>query len=268
MADPVENDLDDAGTDLEPVEGSEPQTDPAAATEAKARTMGWDPAKGALTAEEFVKRGEEIGGFVKKHNAKLERELGEARKEVAELKTTMAEAKEFFSKTEKRAYEQAKRELEARLDAAVEAGDTAAARAITVEAGELAAEMVPAPKGKPSDPITSARDAWISDNPWFDSDPDLRAFALGIGEQIKDSIEPLKQFAEIERRVKAAFPAKFTNARREAPATVEGAPQGRRTATKGWADLPPEAKATADRFIKQGFVKDRAAYVAKYDFGA
>ena len=31
-----------------------------------------------------------------------------------------------------------------------------------------------------------------------------------------------------------------------------------------WPHLPPEARAMAERFIKQGIVKDRAAYVAKF----
>lgn len=268
MADEAENVLDDTGASLEPVEGNEAQTDPVAATEAKARTMGWDPSKGPLSAEEFVKRGAEIGGFVKKHNAKLDRELGEARKEIAELKTTLNEAKEFFSKAEKRAYDAAKRDLESRLDAAVEAGDTAGARAITAEAAELNAEMTAPKASNPGAQLESARSAWIAENPWFNTDPDLRAFALGVGEDIKNSIEPMAQFAEITRRVKAAFPAKFGNPRREGPASVEGAQNGRRTTAKGWADLPPEAKAMADRFIKSGFVPNREAYVKNYDFGA
>lgn len=258
-------------TDAPIIEGADDQQQQSEATpeavEAEARKMGWDPAKGPLTADEYIKRGNEIGGFVKKHNEKLQRDLDKANAKLTEMGQTLEEAKTFFSKTEKRAYEAAKRDIEARLDAAVDAGDQKEVRELTREAAELEADTR-APKADPNAQLASARDAWISDNPWFENDPDLRAFAIGVGEDIKATIEPLKQFAEITRRVKARFPEAFGNPRRAAPAAVEGASNRGRTATKGWADLPPEAKAQADRFIKDGYVKDRAAYAAAYDFGA
>lgn len=251
---------------------SEAQSEP---VETEARRLGWrpqeefkGPADKWIDAEQFVQKGREILPIVQANNKALEKTVRDQAAKIAEMSQTLTEAKEFFGKAEKRAYEAAVRDIESRLDAAVDAGDTAAARAITKEATDLAEEMKAAPKAAdPNAGIASARDAWIAENPWFENDPDLRAFAIGVGEDIKNSIEPLKQFAEIARRVKAAFPSKFENPRRTAAATVEGAPAGRRTASKGWADLPPEAKAMADRFIKSGFVKDRDAYVKSYQWG-
>lgn len=234
-------------------------TDQAAATETKARAMGWDPDKGPLSAADFVKRGDEIAGFVKKHNGKLEREL-------ADMKKTLAEAKDYFSKSEERAFKRAVAELEARQDAAVAEGDTAEVRKITKEITELTAEIATAPKSQATTD-TGAYDGFVTANPWFKVDEDLTAYAMGLS--FPAGTPDTEQFRIIGEKVRRAFPAKFTteNPRRQAAPAVEGAQNGRRVSGKTFADLPKDAQAMCDRFVKSGFIKDRAAYVASYDFG-
>lgn len=250
----------------EAVETAETETDDIAQSppvEDEARRLGWRPKdefKGDeskwIDAETFVAKGREILPIVQANNKALE-------KKVAEMEKTMAEAREFFSKSEKRAYEAALKDIEARMDAAVDAGDVATARAITKEATELAAEMKAAPK--PDAPKANpVFDSWMEENPWFNVDDDLTAYARGLS--FPAGTPDDEQLKLIAAKVKKAFPHKFENARRAQPAAVEGAANGSRKAAKGWADLPPEARAQADRFIKSGFVKDRDAYVKDYQW--
>lgn len=230
--------------------------------EAQAREMGWRPLgefKGDesnfIDAAEFVRRGKEFVPFLRANNAKLERE-------VQDLKKTLKKFGEMHTKVEQRAYERAMQDLEARQAEAVEANDVQAVRQISKEMADLAQEVRTSAKSEPTDDA-DAFEEWKAENPWFEKDKALRGLAIAIAEEIKDDFpDPVKQRAEIAKRVKAEMPEKFTNPRRVQAPAVEGVGQGPKTTGKSFADLPPEAKAFCDELVaakittRDKYVKD------------
>jgi len=242
-----------------PVEQAAPE--PVEAVEDKARRLGWRPKeefKGDeerwIDADTFVKRGEEILPIVQANNKALE-------KEVANLKKTLKEFSAHHTKVEQRAYQAALRDLEARQAAAVEANDLGEVREITRELAELGKEVAPGPTEDPA--LTD----WKDDNPWFGKDPIMRAAAVAIvDELIADGVTSLnKQLAAVDKRIREEFPHKFTNPRRSQAAAVEGSSTPRRPAGKTFADLPPEAKAMALKWEKQGLLT-REQFTKEYQW--
>lgn len=230
------------------------------AAEDRALTMGWvpkeqfkgDPDKW-VDAATFIKRGEEFLPFLKAANKRLEREL-------ETVKKSMREFAEFHTKTEARAYERALKDLEARQEAAAAAGDTQAVKEITKEIVGLAKE-VSAPKTNANKDVV---EEWKAENAWYDKDPVMRGAAFEIANELVEQgiTDPAKQLAEVTRRIKAEFPHKFENPKRREPGAVEGnTPVARRG--KSRSDLPPEARSTMDRWVKQGLITE-AQYIKDY----
>lgn len=268
----------EAVSEVEEQVDENPQSESADDTEARARVMGWrpkdeysgDPAKWT-SAEEFVRRGEEILPIVKANNRTLEKALKESKAEVADLKATMAKFQGFLTKAEQRAYERARRDLEAELVQAVEFNDVEGVLKINKKIvdlnDEMRAEAEPVEPDAPrlDEDTQEALDAFTERNPWFKKDRVMTVAAIEFGEQLaaKGIVGP-DQIAEVERRMRREFPEKFENQRRKAPATVEGAGAISRTKTKGYSDLSPEAKAECDAFIRTipGFTKEK--YIKGY----
>src|SRR3990167_3523430 len=97
--------------------------------EEKALELGWrpkeeykgDPEK-FVSAEEFVKRGENIMPILKANNAKLLESNKKMSGDITELKQTLSEMGEMLSSSEKRAYDKAIADIEAQQRQAVEDG--------------------------------------------------------------------------------------------------------------------------------------------------
>lgn len=239
-----------------------------------AREMGWRPKeefKGDegkwVDAETFVKRGEEILPIVKA-NAKRDREaLEKAQAEIADMKKSFAEFKQYHSQTERRAMEKARKELERELAEAVEAKDFASVRSITQDIADLSKDVRTDDNGDPykAPDQVKALNAWKSENPWFESDEAMTAAAIAIANRLESSgVRGDEQRAEVAKRIRAEFPHKFENERRKQPAAVEGAtPQ--RKAGKSRSDLPPEARAQMDRWVKQGLLTE-AQFLKDYQW--
>lgn len=247
-----------------------PEAEAAPDAEAKAIRLGWRPKdefKGDpdkwVDAAEFVRRGEEEPALAKANYAKLEKALERATTKIASLETTHQKLVEHLSTSEKRAYDRAKREIEARLDQAAEAGDVEGVRAATREITDLTKEAAAEPKkdaqAAPEDPPELAE--WKEDNPWFTKDAVMRGAAIAIvDELIADGVTDLKkQIKEVDKRIRAEFPHKFENPRRREPAAVEGANNAPKKTGKTYADLPADAKAMCDDFCKniKGFTREK-----------
>lgn len=227
--------------------------------ETRARDMGWKPLdqfkgdeKDFIDASEFVRRGEEILPIMKASNARLE-------KEVQRLSKTLEKFADHHSKTEARAYARALSELEARQAEAVEANDHQAVKEITKEIVDLNKE-VSKPKADEADDGEEAFDNWKSENPWFEKDAGLRSAAIGIAEEIKNDFkDPIKQRAEVSKRIKAAFPEKFSNPNRTRAAAVEGVGAGPKTTGKSFSDLPADAQKMCAEFERdiKGFKREQ-----------
>jgi hypothetical protein len=232
----------------------------------EAKRQGWVPQEEYngpedkwVDADTFVKKGKEINALLRKDNDFLKRE-------VAEMKTTMMEFKKFHADTEKRAYERAMSDLREQKKEAISTGDGDKVLQIDDAIDELKAQKPVPSKATPQiDPVFVQ---WNEDNPWFGKDTELTEEANLIGEVIKRKQPSLIGEAfleEVTKRVKKAYPEKFTNSNRNRPSPVEGttAPKATNKSGKSFNDLPPEAREACQKFEKNGLLT-RAQYLKEY----
>lgn len=237
-------------------------------SEERARLHGWvpkdefrgDPERWT-DAETFLKRGEEITPILKENNRRLEQRMHEMQSSVQELR-------EFYKKSEERAYQQALKDLQEREERAFEDGDKEAFRAAQAERAKLAKE---APKAEPQQPqIDPAITEWKAKNEWFDRDPVAAQAAIALDAKLASdnphwSVSQV--LSEVSRQMQRRFPEHFENQRRSSPPSVEGAsrPQAKKRG-KTYGDLPPEAKQQCDKFVRTipGFTKEE--YVKNFSW--
>lgn len=243
--------------------------------EERARRQGWrpkeeyagDPSRW-VDAKTFVEKGEAVLPVLRERFHKMEeratatdRELRETRKQLEDTTRVIVELRDMSRVAEERAYARAARDLESREREAVREASEEKFDLLRREREALeqsrpkpppvaaAAPTPPSPPAPTSNPIV---DSWISENPWFQSDPVLNSLAIDEDRQVKASHPDWsvqEQLAEVKRRVVDRFPEKFGNTRRKAPPPVStsSAPAPRPTG-KTVKDLPPEAKAALARF--------------------
>jgi hypothetical protein len=248
-------------------------------TERRARDMGWVPQEewhgspdAWRPADEFVKRGEEVLPIVRSN---LEKERSERRRLEKELEAARRESSESISRIEKtlrigfeRQRENLWREFEEKKRAAVADGNMQAYDSLNEQQHRALAEFQPEQQGEedaaqqrqqPQVQSPPEVKSWVDQNQWFNRDKSLTAFAteehgrllrempgLSIEENLKRTLEATK----------AKFPEKFGMSRPTASAHAPGVEGGGRQAqpgagrVKSWNDLPQDAKASADRFIR------------------
>lgn len=245
---------------------------------AKAAEQGWapkdqwrgDPDKW-VDAETFLERGEKNNAILRERNDRLLREVSDLKRE---LRDSVRQFGEASRKAEERAYQKAIREIQQQQLAAVENGDTAMWQRLESERTSLnkefeEAKKPPEPSGPAADPMF---ESWKEDNRWYESDIEATAYAEQIASVIarrhglNQGKEPTRAFYdEIASEVKKKYPDRFRNVKRDAPSTVQGETQagGKVKRGKSYADLPPEAKAACDKFVKQKLVS-REDYVKDY----
>ena len=266
----VPESLDGSATQEAQTEGTEVEVSEVdEETLAEAKRQGWVPQSDyngpedrQVDADTFVKKGKEINALLRKDNEFLKRE-------VSEMKTTMMEFKKFHADTEKRAYDRAMLDLRDQKKEAINTGDGDKVLQIDDAIDELKqARAIEKVEVRPSNQPDPTFVQWNEDNPWFGKDTELTEEANLIGEVIKRKQPTLIGEAfldEVTKRVKKAYPEKFTNTNRARPSPVEGttAPKSNQKGGKGYNDLPPEAKQACQKFEKQGLIT-REAYLKEY----
>ena len=266
----VPESLDGSATQEAQTEGTEVEVSEVdEETLAEAKRQGWVPQSDYngpedrwVDADTFVKKGKEINALLRKDNEFLKRE-------VSEMKTTMMEFKKFHADTEKRAYDRAMLDLRDQKKEAINTGDGDKVLQIDDAIDELKqARAIEKVDVRPSNQPDPTFVQWNEDNPWFGKDTELTEEANLIGEVIKRKQPTLIGEAfldEVTKRVKKAYPEKFTNTNRGRPSPVEGttAPKSNQKGGKGYNDLPPEAKQACQKFEKQGLIT-REAYLKEY----
>ena len=238
----------------------------------RAQRMGWVPKEKFrgdpdrwVDAKTFVEKGENELPILRERLRKQD----EALREVNELKRDF---KQHITRVEQRAYDKARRELEAEREAAKDVGDFEKYDKATKQLTELDKEK---PEDKPEDTapvVDPLKDPvfsdWAARNSWFQTDPERATYANTYGEYLNRTKPHLNGRAfldEITKAVSKEFPDRFENPRRTATPKVEGggvAPKGR-SSGKTFDDLPAEAKAACVRYEKQGVMK-RDEYVKDY----
>ena len=109
-------------------------------------------------------------------------------------------------------------------------------------------------------------------NPWFGKDVRLTRMTNGLGEALRLEKPFLKgqEFLDaLDAELRENFPDKFGKKKNSPSGQVEsgaGRGPGRSgTDKKSYDNLPPEAKAACDRYVKQKLMT-REQYVADYDW--
>lgn len=239
---------------------------------AEAKAHGWVPKEEFrgdpnrwTDAETFIKRADEVMPLLKKQNETLKREL-------SDIKRSARRMEDHFTKAEERI----RAELVTKMEKAVEIGDVAGFRKLQGEADALGSKG----PDKQQEAIRAFAD-FRDENEWYDlgglasateTERKQRAYFDRMVETNMDKAKdmaPADFIAHIGGLVEAKYPSSAQRApRAKPPSDVAGVtPRAARSAGKTYADLPPEAQRACDKWVKQGLIKDRAAYVASYDFG-
>ena len=269
-----------------------PQEAPEASQfESEARAQGWVAAeefRGSesdwVDAETFVRRGKEIMPILRKNNEKLLKELGEAKKMAEEARESAKEFREY----QKQQFEKKAKDLEGQLEQlkqakrdAITQGDGDRAIAIDDAMDDLkeqrieAKEELKAAEAKAAevpqvtaDPILNS---WMDKNDWFGKDARMTGIANGLGVSLRQENPNLNGQAfldKLDAELQEVFPEKF--GKKRTPNPMEGSPNGTArpsvsSGKKTYANLPAEARAACDKFVKQGLMT-KEAYVAEYDW--
>lgn len=230
--------------------------------EALASEMGWapqdewrgDPDKW-VDAKAFIKAGPEI------YKSTLSRQDNE----MSEMRKTFEEFKEFTTKSEERAYKRALKDLQQKQREAVAEGDTDTFDQVSKEIDELK-EPEPKTEQKPNADNDPDFIQFQAENPWYGPDGDYKMTleAEEIAKVVARSYQGKAFYDKIAEVIRKEFPDRFGNQKRREPARVEGG-QDLKTAKGGktYADLPPDAKAACDRFVKEGLIEQKD-YVKEY----
>lgn len=272
---------------------AESQNSPAGGSdvEARARNMGWRPLeefKGDQAtwkdAGEFVRTAEAnlpvmneryraLEGRYFKDTTDLRQELEGVNKRLGETQQVLTEFRDFNSRTEQRAYERAKRELESKRDVAVAHADTESFKETQRELDELEKSVRAAPAATQTEARPAQQDPpkpatppppdpailqWITDNPWYNTDLDLRneahVFDAGIM-STQPGLSTAARLALVREKVHRSYPERFENQRRNGAVAAVAEPDSaasprRNPRQKTFADLPPDAQGACDRIIR------------------
>lgn len=251
----------------------EGQSDPEP-SEDRARALGWKPKdeyKGDRPWrdwQDFLNEDLSNAPQLKATVKLLKRRLDQADKRQKRLESTIKEATEYFSKAEQRAYDRAVSDLRAKQRAAVAVADEDAFDAAEEELKALNKDMKPkAPQIDPG--VQKVFRKWERDNDWYGNDEAMTAYAdrmaNKMGSYADNDMDPEEYLEELSARVKKEFAHKFELPKKRS--AVEGVAETRPTkGQKTYDNLPPEAKAQCDRFIAQGILKDKAAYLKSYSW--
>jgi hypothetical protein len=248
--------------------------------EVEARQFGWvaqDEFKGDpedwRPAEEFLKRGREINGYLRKDLEKLQTTLKNKDAEIAEIRTTIEEFRKYHNETEARAYQRAIEDLKKEKVAAIESGDGVRAVEIDEELDtikEAQRQAKTEKKAAPAPAVDSGWNQWVAKNSWYGKDEVLTALANGMAERLRNEnpeLVGIDFLDSVTDKVRTAMPEKFENPNRSHSA-VSGSGSTRTSAPsnkKSYKDLPSEAKAACDKFVKQGLMTQEQ-YVAEYEW--
>ena len=217
--------------------------------EAEATEQGWNPnydGENKTDAKTFVEKGEKIAGIANKRVKTLEYH-----------KKTLEQQRQA---AEKRIHT-----LEAEVAQAITDGDGQAYTRASNEIDNLKAASTPV---NDQDQWARMSQQWVGENQWYNTNRKLGRFADGIAEEvIADGYQGAAYFSELTKRVQEEFPEEFKNPNKSKPNSVEASGELSSTTSKdkGYKNLPADAKAACDQFVKEGFMT-REAYVENYEF--
>ena len=257
----------------------------------EAESQGWVPKEKFrgneadwVDADTFVKRGREILPILRKNNENLIKDLNSTKEQLKEFR----EAAEEFKKFQREAYERKAQEYERRIQEikesraqAISDGDGQKVNALDdaldaakdelKEAKQAVKDAEKAPIETPaSSEIDPGLQQWLDRNTWFGQDKRMTGIVNGIGESLRLEFPLLKgqEFLDkLDEVLAEEFPNKF--GKQTPTSRVESgsgrASRGSSSNAQTYDNLPAEAKAACDRFVKQKLMT-REQYVADFDW--
>jgi hypothetical protein len=258
----------------------------------EAESQGWVPKERFrgnesdwVDADTFVKRGREILPILRKNNENLIKDLNSTKEQLKEFR----EAAEEFKKFQKEAYERKAQDYEKRIleikesrAQAISDGDGQKVNALDdaldaakdelKEAKQAVKDADKAPIETPaSTEIDPGLQVWLDRNTWFGQDKRMTGIVNGIGESLRLEFPLLKGQAFLEKLdevLAEEFPGKFGEKKSPSSRVESGsgrASRGSSSNAQTYDNLPSEAKAACDRFVKQKLMT-REQYVADFDW--
>lgn len=213
--------------------------------EEEATKLGWRPeaeyeGEGWVDAKEFLGR-KPLFDAIQKANKKA--------KKVQEKMDLMVEE---FNKQQQAGYDRAMADIAKAKEEAVELGDIQRYKELEKQEKEVAPV--------PIEPIVDKEyEEFLDANEWYDSDKVLTRFADGAATDIKNAnpqISNKELFSKVVEEVKEAFPAKFSNPKKNKPSavavgtTTATSKEGKFKYTKH--DLPEEVKKVYHELVTHG----------------
>lgn len=259
----------------------------------EAESQGWVPKERFrgnesdwVDADTFVKRGREILPILRKNNENLIKDLQSTKEQLKEFR----EAAEEFKKFQREAYERKAQDYEKRIQEikesraqAISDGDGQKVNALDdaldqakdelKEAKQAVKDADRAPIETPtSTEIDPGLQVWLDRNTWFGQDKRMTGIVNGIGESLRLEFPLLKgkEFLDkLDEVLAEEFPGKFGSEKKSPASRVESgsgrAGRGSSSNAQTYDNLPSEAKAACDRFVKQKLMT-REQYVADFDW--
>lgn len=246
----------------------------------EASTLGWvpqdkwtgDPEKW-VDAEDYVKKGETIMPILIQDKRKLAEEVRKQKEALEQMRGDVAS----FKKMSEAAAEKEKAELKAEIAAlkaerAQAITDGEGAKVVEIEE-EIAAkekeikDTAPSPKDEKS--VHPDYPAWHAENKWYGEDQKLTKLANAFAMQIASDNPGLQGKAFYDKISEEiynlpTYQTQYGEKDRKPINKVEGdndtspsGSTGTRGGAKGYNELPPEAKAACERYIKNGWFSDK-----------
>jgi hypothetical protein len=243
--------------------------------EERARAQGWrdkDEFSGNpddwRPAEEFLERGEKILPILQERFGKMEAENTKLAERLEAVTGKLGKFAEFHKGTYKRAYDNAKREIENRLRVAEQEQDFAGYKQASDDLAQVEQDIQQFDVQEGDDtpqPVPEFFD-FKKANTWYDSDIPMTVYANYIADQlvgVEGINSNVEYYARIEQEVKRQFPHKFTGGGQPPVEDGAGDGSGERKQKKSWNDLPKEAKdaynvnfSDIPNFSKADYAKD------------
>jgi hypothetical protein len=261
-------------------------------TETRARAMGWVPKEQYRgnpehwkEADEFVRRGEEILPIVQERNRDLTRRLSELEGRINQKDVDHQNSLRKLEGMTVVALQRQREQLLGSYDAAMRNAATLADverydqlsrdRDQAVGQFDRTVQERIAPQPQQNQPAPEVRDFMSRNGSWYAPNTALGFEAAAIHQQLLDEhpYMPLADnLARVEQTIKQRHPKKF-GITTPAPqptvsyGAVEGGGQRLPTSAnrqRGASDLPADARAQAEKFVKQGLFKDVNEYARDY----
>ncbi len=196
-------------------------------------------------AKEFVERGE------------LFKKIDTMGKELKETRRALQMLKEHHNKVKEVEYSKAVNELKQLQKKHLEEGNSDGYLETTelltdLKAEQKAREVVQEVTPTQPDPRFVS---WVTDNKWYNSDPEMRQFADAVGmgyAQTNRNLSPEEVLAYVTKEVKERFKDKFVNPNRTKSTLVGSSNTSAGTSTKNDIELTDDERRVMNTFIRTG----------------